>query len=149
MINSRHHCLNMALELELSTLPQSTVCDRSDMEPVSPPLPAGVCSWGSVKPPPRLKETGLSSLAEITRGAEKRLFEVLLSDHLKCRLWNGFGSLTQGSRWTSTAAGRENFAPRCSLLVGVWGCWSPAAVGEEVGHRHSQKRWWFASSAQV
>lgn len=80
MINGRHHCLNTALELELGTLPCSTECDARDLEPMSPPrqhptATAGLCSWGSAKPPPRrLEETGLSSLAEITpRGAEKKL----------------------------------------------------------------------------
>lgn len=36
MINGRRHCLNMALELELGTLPCSSECDTSDTEPVSP-----------------------------------------------------------------------------------------------------------------
>lgn len=66
MINGRRHCLNMALELELGTLPHSTECDTSDMEPVFPKqLPLGSAP-GSAKPRPRVEETGLSSLAEIT-----------------------------------------------------------------------------------
>lgn len=63
----------MALELGLGTLSCSTECDMSDMEPESTPPPTAVGSWGLVKPQPRVEETGLSSLAEITRGAEEKL----------------------------------------------------------------------------
>lgn len=77
MINVRHHCLNMALELELGTLPRSTACDTSDVEPVSPRQRRAAVSWGlllgSAKPRPRVEETGLSVWQKSPQEAEKKL----------------------------------------------------------------------------
>lgn len=65
----------MALELELSPLPHCTECNVSDVEPTSPRQRPAAVGWarllGLGETTARGQETGLSSLAEITRGAGK------------------------------------------------------------------------------
>lgn len=102
------------------------------------PHPCAVGSWGLVKPQPGMEETGLSSLAEITEEQSRKCtFAGLLSDHVKCKHWNGFRSLIPGCPQTSAFA----VAPRegkASLLFagGNLGLSVPTISGEEVVHHH-------------
>lgn len=124
----------MALELGLGTLPCSTECD---MEPKPTPTPLPMV-LGPVKPQAGVGETGLSSLAEITEEqGGSCTFAGLLSDHLKCKHWNGFRSLIPGSHQSSAFA----VPPRdgkASLLFagGNLGLLVPTICGEEVVQHH-------------
>lgn len=159
MINGRHHCLNTALELELGTLPCSTECDARDMEPVSPPAAPRCHGWALLLGLRKAtaEETGRdwpfqSGRNHPPRGREEaarlKCFYLIISNG-NAGVASGAPSETLPPPQRSAAARRGGFVPRCSLLVGVRGCWSPASVGEGAVHRHCRKGRWFASSAQV
>lgn len=65
------------------------------------PLSAGLGSWGSVKPQPGVKRLAFPAWQKSPEEQGSCTFEVLLSDHLKCKRWNGFRSLIRDSHQTS------------------------------------------------
>lgn len=97
--------------------------------------------WGLLLgPQPRLEETGLSSLAEITQSREAACLKCfyLIISNASSGMASGAWSETH---WTSVLwSGSKGKLPALLLLpVGFWGCWSPASVEEEVVRHRCQK----------